>query len=379
MAGTVLLGSSAIHGQPSSKKNYKAAVIGRTGGGDYGHGFDVIFKGIPNVIVEAIADGDPAGLKRATDRSGAKRSYADYREMLEKERPDLVSIAPRHPDCHRDMALAAIGVGANIYMEKPMTETVGEADDILRAAEKKGVKIAIGHVRRFTPEFVRIKRLIEEGFIGAPLSIQVQGKQDSRVGGEDLIVLGTHDFDIMRFYFGDPTWCQAVVLQNGHRIQKKDVRRGSEPILVAGDTIRASFGFGNNLVMDWDSVKTTDGWNQNAERQRWELVIRGTKRIIVFQGGWGTAYLDSPFLAHKDSRGIWKELPDPKHWPMADHESHPVRNLIRAIETNTQPLCNGNDGRWAIEMVSAIYESERVGGRVDLPLKDRGNPLLKFA
>ncbi len=124
---------------PQSTRRYRAAIIGRTGGGDYGHGYDQIFKGLENVDVEAIADRDPAGLQKAAARCGARRQYTDYREMLEKEKPDLVSIAPRHPDCHPELALAAIAVCRGIFIEKPFTETAAAADQILAAAEKRGV------------------------------------------------------------------------------------------------------------------------------------------------------------------------------------------------------------------------------------------------
>lgn len=61
-----------------AKSSYKAAIIGRTGRGDYGHGFEVVFRGPSNVSVEAIVDENPAGLKKAAKRSGAKRQYRDY-------------------------------------------------------------------------------------------------------------------------------------------------------------------------------------------------------------------------------------------------------------------------------------------------------------
>jgi len=128
-------------------------------------------------------------------------------------------------------------------MEKPMTETVAEADAILAAAEKKGARIVVAHVRRYTSGFRQIKALLEEGFVGAMREVRIQGKQDARAGGEDLIVLGTHDFDLMRYYFGDPLWCSANVRQAGKEVTASEVRRGNEPILVAGDTIHASFAF----------------------------------------------------------------------------------------------------------------------------------------
>lgn len=152
-AGLRPLGCLAAAAGPAA--GYRAAVIGRTGGGDYGHGCERIFAGVPGVSVEAIADADPAGLEQAAVRCGAKRRYADYREMLERERPDLVCIAPRQPDCHREMALAAIEVCRGIFIEKPFTETPADADAILAAAERRGVKIQVAHNRRYTDGFIR--------------------------------------------------------------------------------------------------------------------------------------------------------------------------------------------------------------------------------
>lgn len=380
VVGTALLSRTAVPALALGKeRQYKAAIIGRTGGGNYGHGFDVVFRGVENVSVEAIADVDPEGLKKAAERSGATRRYPDYREMLEKEKPDIVSIGPRQPDCHKEMALATIEVGASIYLEKPMTETLEEADVIVQAAEEKGVKVALGHTRRFTSEFTTIKALLKEGFVGTVLECRVQGKQDNRVGGEDLIVLGTHDFDIMRFYFGDPLWCFASVTQDGRDIRRDDIHMGREPILVAGDTIRAMFAFPDNIQCYWNSVKTDDHWNTNfADRDKWTFEIHGTKKIIVYQSGFGTAVFDSPFLAHKDSDIRWDDVPQPRNRSIPDREKHPIRNLIHAIETDTEPLCSGYDGRWTIEMLASVYHSQKTKQRIDFPLKDRKNPLLLF-
>ncbi len=377
--GTTVLGRMALSANISKLKQYKAAIIGRTGGGDYGHGFDTVFQNLDHVTVAAVADANPEGLKKAAERSQALRQYSDYREMLEKEKPDLVSIGPRHPDCHKDMALAAIAVGAHIYMEKPMTESVDVADEILAAAKKQGVKIGIGHTRRFMTEFRKIKELIGEGTIGTVLDVRVQGKQDSRVGGEDLIVLGTHDFDIMRWCFGDPLWCFAGVTQNGKDISRDHVRKGREPIWVAGDTVRAMFAFPENIQCYWNSVKTDDHWNTNfSDQAKWQIEFHGTKQIIVWQEGLDTAIWPSPFSARKHDDIKWKELPQPEKWEIPDYEKHPILNLIHAIETDTQPLCSGHDGRWTIEMVSAVYQSHKSRQRIHFPLDNRTNPLLDY-
>ncbi len=348
---------------------YRAAVIGRTGGGDYGHGYDQIFNAVEGVTVEAVADVDPAGRARAAERAGARRQYADYRTMLREVKPDLVSIASRQPDCHREMALAAIEVCRGIFLEKPFTETVADANDILAAAEPRGVKIQVAHSRRYTRDFVKIQALIAEGFVGTVRTVRIQGKQDARAGGEDLMVLGTHDFDMLRFYFGDPQWCFASVTQNGREVTAADFKPGREPIRVAGDTIHALFGFPQNLVVHWSSVKTADHWNTNFSRaEKWAFEILGTKRVVAYQSGIEFAYLDSPFLLQKTNEVRWQALPEPERWEWPEHARHPIRSLIHAIENGGSPVCSGADGRWAIAMVAAIYESHQQKARVTLPL-----------
>jgi predicted dehydrogenase len=372
------IGSSAA--APAAGRLYRAAVIGRTGGGDYGHGYDQVFRGLPNVSVEAIADADPAGLKKAAERAGAKRQYADYRQMLQKEKPDLVSIAPRLPDCHKEMCLAALEVCRGIFVEKPFTETPAEADAILAAAEKRGVKIQVAHNRRYTPDFVRAGALLREGLIGPVRQVDIHGKQDTRVGGEDMLVLGVHDFDLMRFYFGDPLWCQASVAKEGRDIARADVAKGKEPILVAGDTIHALLAFPKNVMVHWSSVKTGDDWNTRSipKRERWSFEVLGTKGIIAYQSGLEFAWLGSPFFANPGSEVKWQPLPAPARFDWPEHARHPISSLIHALETGTQPVCSGYDGRWAVEMVAAVYESQRTRARVAFPLKERENPLLRF-
>src|SRR5262245_1036161 len=105
-------------------KKYRIAVIGRTGRGNYGHGLDVVWKEIDNVEIVAVADPDEKGRAAAVKRLGAKNAYADFRTMLEKEKPNIVSVADRHLDMHRDMVVACAQAGASVFLEKPMARTL---------------------------------------------------------------------------------------------------------------------------------------------------------------------------------------------------------------------------------------------------------------
>src|SRR5579884_371150 len=105
---------------------WAAAIIGHTGHGDYGHELDVCFNGVPGVTIVAVADLDPVGRARAAAQCGAAKTYADYRQMLDRERPRLVVIAPRWSEEHHDMALAALDAGAHVLVEKPITVSLAE-------------------------------------------------------------------------------------------------------------------------------------------------------------------------------------------------------------------------------------------------------------
>ena len=180
-----------------------AAIIGHTGKGDYGHGLDLIFNGREGIEVVAIADPEEAGRAKAAARCKALRQYNDYHQMLAKEKPRLVCVAPRWTDQHHAMGMAALEIGAHVYMEKPLTQTLSQADELLAKAEKAKLKIAVAHQMRLAPNILHLKKIVDDGAIGELLQIRAYGKQDPRAGGEDMLVLGTHLFDLVRFFAGD--------------------------------------------------------------------------------------------------------------------------------------------------------------------------------
>lgn len=176
-------------------KTYRIAVIGRTGKGNYGHGLDLVWKGFDNVEIVAVADEDAKGRAAAAQRLQAKNAYADYRQMLAKERPQIVSVADRWLDRHRDMVIACAEHGASIFLEKPFCRTLDEADAMVATCERHHVKLAIAHQTRYSPRLRRVQELIAQGRLGDLIEMRGRGKEDARGGGQDLMVLGTHIMD----------------------------------------------------------------------------------------------------------------------------------------------------------------------------------------
>jgi len=185
--------------------NYRCAVIGRTGKGNYGHSHDKVWFDIPNCKLVAVADDNKLGLRTETRRLklDEKQAYLDYRKMLDEVKPDVVSICQRWLDKHHEMVVECANRGIHIYLEKPMCRSLEEADAMVEACEKNKVKLAIAHQTRYSPKLPVVKKLIDDGVIGKVLEYRGRGKEDRRGGGEDLWVLGTHVFNLINYFGGE--------------------------------------------------------------------------------------------------------------------------------------------------------------------------------
>ncbi|MBM3889391.1 MAG: Gfo/Idh/MocA family oxidoreductase [Verrucomicrobia bacterium] len=376
------LAAFSAHGATATK--YRVAVIGRTGKGNYGHGLDIVWKQIPQAEIVAVADENEKGRAEAAKRLNAPRAYADYREMLQKEKPQLVSVAPRWLDCHRDMVVACAKAGVRgIMMEKPMARTLAEADEMITACERAHVKTAISHQTRYSPRLERVKEMIAAGKLGDILELRGRGKEDSRGGGEDLMVLGSHIMDLMRLLAGDAKWCMARVFDNGKPVTKAEVRDGNEGIgPLAGDRIDAMYGFASPTVGYFASQR-----NAGRPTSRFGLRVLGTKGCLDISTGSlpNVFFLDDPRWG-AGSKAEWQPvtsagLNQPEPLPTkGPSDLNPgnvwiAQDLIHAVESNTQPKGSFHDGRAALEMILAVYESHRLGGLAPLPLKNREHPL----
>lgn len=360
---------------------YRVAVIGRTGKGAYGHALDTCWLKCDRAEVVAVADENEAGRAAAARHLGARTAYADYRQMLQKEKPQIVSVADRWPDCHRDMVIACAEVGANVFMEKPAAQALQQADEMVAACEKHHVKVAVAHQTAYSPRVKVVKELIRAGRLGDILELRGHGKEDKRGGGEDLMVLGTHAFDLMRHLAGDARWCFARVQQNGKKAVAGDVRPGGEQIgPILGDHITATYGFDGLAVGRF----TTHVAKAGASTRYW-LEVRGTKGVVhVGYGILPVALLcEDPSGVFGKSKAPWQEItsagvgkPEPLDAKALENGNILIVNdLIEAIEKDRPPLDSLHDGRAALEMILAVYESHRLEKPVELPLKNRKHPL----
>lgn len=158
---------------------------------------------IPGAALAAAADPDPAA-REAAARLGA-RAYDSVDDLLGHERLDAVSVcAPTAR--HREIAVRCLDAGLHVLVEKPIASTLEDAEDIVRAAERAGRVLMVGHVERFNPAVRALQRLIA-GRLGTLLQLHFQrlGLRPRAEPDVPVVVdIGVHDLDLAAFLCGAP-------------------------------------------------------------------------------------------------------------------------------------------------------------------------------
>lgn len=368
----------------AQEKRWRVGVIGHTKRGDYGHGLNTMWLGVPETQIVGIADADSKGLEAARKKVGDAPGFADYRKMLAETKPEIVAVCPRHIDQHHEMLLAAVEAGARgIYVEKPFCRTLAEADAIVAACEHKKVKLAVAHRNRWHPALAAAKKAIEDGAIGQVLELRGRGKEDTRGGALDLWVLGSHIFNLMHYLAGKPRTCSAVMLKGSEPVGPADVQQGAEGVgLIAGDRLHARYEMENGSVAYFDSIRSA-----GVPAASFGLQVIGNKGLIDFR-------IDVEPLAHFVPGNPFQPTTEPRPWipissagigkpePIADLKTQvanhilSARDLIAAIEQDRPSLCSAEDGRVTVEMITAVFASHvKDGVRVAISLSSREHPL----
>jgi len=360
------------------KTKYRACVIGNYAdgkNGGYGHNLHLLWNMRDDVEVVALSEPHEKARGHYAKQAKAQKTYVDYCEMLEKEKPDIVTIGPRWTTIHKEYLLACVEAGAHGIIEKPLTPDLAEADEVLAALDAKKLKWAAALNFRVAPMFQHAKKLLlDDKVIGDILEIRSRGKEDNRAGGEDLIVLGVHIMDMMIDLLGKPQWCEATVLADGKPVTAANLREASEPLgPIVGTEIHAKYLFANGIPGYFSSVKTNDG-NQD----RWGLDIHGTKGRMTIRmapvpiihvqkdGSWASS--DAP----------WGKLslpPLPNREGKVNHYAPIVDDLIESIKAEREPLTSLHKLRDAHEMIQGVFQAAVTQQRVAIPLKQRVHPL----
>jgi predicted dehydrogenase len=184
------------------------------------------------VDLVAAADIDEEQLEAARDRYDIPRGYADYREMIETEEPDIVSVATR-PGTHAEMVRFAAEAGVPaIYCEKPLCQSMAEADDLVEVCQEHDVAFNLGVNRRYIPLYRTAREMVEDGEVGSRQAIIAQ------VGAGAALWGHSHAADMLLFLAGD---ADVEYVQAEADFDESDVDEDDENRLLRDPAISMGF------------------------------------------------------------------------------------------------------------------------------------------
>ncbi len=305
--------------------------------------------------------------KHGLEKDSSIARYTDYKKMIEEVQPELVGIATES-GIHAEIALYCIDYGVNCIIEKPIAMSMEDADEIVRRSEEKHVKVAACHQNRFNIAVQEARKALEAGRFGklSHGSIHVRWNRNQNYydqapwrgkwasDGGALMNQCIHGIDLLRWMFGDEV--EEVY---------GSTRQQFHHYLEAEDVGMAVVKFKNGAIATIEG--TTNVYPQNLEETLYIFGETGTVKI----GGKSTNNIDVwDFADETEKDSANKHLEEATSNVYGNGHTSLYADMIDAIKKDRKPYVDAVAGRNALEMVLAIYKSQKDGVPVKLPLKN---------
>lgn len=305
--------------------------------------------------------------KHNLEKDTSIKRYTDYKEMIEENQIDLISIATES-GIHGEIAIYCIANGIHLIIEKPMAMSLEEADKIITLSEQKGVKVAACHQNRFNIAVQEMRKAVESGRFGklSHGSIHVRWNRNidyytqapwrgtwAQDGGA-LMNQCIHGIDLLRWMMGDE-------IETVYGVTKQQFHH----YLEAEDLGMAVVKFKNGAVATIEG--TTNVYPQNLEETLYLFGEKGTVKL----GGKSTNNIDVwDFADETETDQKNKGLEEATSNVYGNGHTSLFADMIEAINEDRKPYVDAEAGKRALELVLAIYKSAAEEKAVKLPLEN---------
>lgn len=304
--------------------------------------------------------------KHSLNNNGLIKKYTDYKQMIEKSQPDLVSIATPSGS-HAEIALYCIEHNIHVIIEKPMAMSIEDAEKIIHLSDSKNLKVSVCHQNRFNLAIQELRKAIESERFGklshGSINIRWNRNRDyytqaswrgtwAQDGGA-LMNQCIHGIDLLRWMFGSKV--DEVYGQT---------RQQFHNYLESEDVGMAIIKFSNGVIATVEG--STNVYPQNLEETLYIFGENGTVKI----GGKSTTNIDVwNFADETELDAKIKGLEEATSNVYGNGHTSLFLDMIDAIKNDRKPYVDAYAGRDALELVLAIYKSQKEGKAVKLPLK----------
>lgn len=301
----------------------KCAVIGT---GYLGRFHAQKYQLIPNAEFVGVCDRDPAVVQAVANELGVQ-AFSDYTQLFGKV--EAVSIAAT-TNKHFEIAKACLEQGIHVLIEKPITETVEQADELIKLAQRHGAKLQVGHLERFNSA-----RMALDEYLQTPLFIESERLAPFNPRGTDVNVildLMIHDIDI---------------IQNMVKSPIVSIEAQGTPVLTkAIDIANARITFANHCVANVTASRIsfkTERKTRIFQDDSYISIDYHKKQLAVFQKGEGEMFPGIPDISSMQ-----------KEYSNGDALLEEIKAFLRCIEQDTTPLVTGEEGKYALETAEKI-------------------------
>lgn len=305
--------------------------------------------------------------KHGLEKDTSIKRYSDYKKMIEENELDLVAIATES-GVHAEIALYCIDHGINCIIEKPIAMSIQDADEIVKRSIEKNVKVSACHQNRFNVAVQEMRKALEAGRFGKLSHGSIHVRWNRNEGyytqaswrgkwasdGGALMNQCIHGIDLLRWMMEDEI--EEVYGQT---------RQQFHSYLEAEDIGMAVVKFKNGAIATIEG--TTNVYPQNLEETLYLFGETGTVKL----GGTSTNNIDVWQFADEteyDSKN--KGLEEATSNVYGNGHTSLYADVIDAIQNDRKPYVDAVAGRNALELVLAIYKSQKEGRAVKLPLKE---------
>lgn len=330
----------------------RVAVIGV---GSIGKHHARVYSELEGVQLVAVAD-----LSDARRADAARRykvaTYSEAVELFAREQVDAVSIAVPTA-LHYQVALAAIERGIHVLVEKPIAATEEEAQEMIALAAQKDVTLTVGHVERFNPAVVELKRRLQDGDLGHIFQVHASRISPFPSYVEDVGVvmdLATHELDIMRYIVTSDV--VRVFAETDRKIHK-----------THEDMLSGTVKFANGVlgVLDINWLTPTKVRELRVSGERGMFVVDYIRQDLTF-------YENSNAPAKWDAMALFRGIGEGNVIKLRLNKVEPLaaelRSFVDAVSANKPPLVSGLDGLWALKTAHLLLKSAKEAKAITLEI-----------